>query len=165
MEQIYINGNEITYKGETVEFEGDADCNWDDECEGCCQIAFFWFNNDLTTKHRIEYCESCSLIEISIWVDTPYGNECISNETIDYCQTGGNDDEDDDEDDEEKDCNTCEECGGESEVVHSFGCVALCAECSITDGEPHCPIEKADENHFEGGCSWCWDYYQNEYTK
>ena len=47
---------------------------------------------------------------------------------------------------------TCEACGykGDSVVVHSWGCVALCEDCSMEDGEPHCPRKHRDEP-----CEWC----------
>lgn len=48
--------------------------------------------------------------------------------------------------------NKCEECGsvGESNVLHSYGCVLLCEGCSMMDGEPRCP-----QKHNEDDCDWC----------
>ena len=56
------------------------------------------------------------------------------------------------EEDEEDILTTCESCGfkGESVIVHSFGCVALCPTCSIQDGKPQCPVDWSG-----GACEWC----------
>ena len=64
--------------------------------------------------------------------------------------------EENDEDDEVCSCDKCESCdvnvGYDNIIQHDFGCVALCEECSIRDGEPQCP-----RKHREGDCDWCID--------
>jgi len=68
--------------------------------------------------------------------------------------------EEEEEFDEMEDANTtCEACGykGDSVVVHSWGCVALCEDCSMEDGEPHCPRKHRDEP-----CEWCQEAWREK---
>jgi hypothetical protein len=56
-------------------------------------------------------------------------------------------------------CAACERCGEVSEdnVVHSWGCVKLCAKCAVNeDGTPHCPKDDDDEcEHCYPVCDEC----------
>lgn len=66
-------------------------------------------------------------------------------------------DGEDSEDEEE--VNECEECGEKCDpVIHSFGCVALCEDCSVKNGIPHCPRTHA--NHATDPCDWCVAYWE-----
>jgi hypothetical protein len=59
--------------------------------------------------------------------------------------------------DEGEDDHTCEQCGcdcGDELIVHDWGYVGLCPECSVEDGEPHCPAGK--------GCDWCDECREEE---
>jgi len=51
-------------------------------------------------------------------------------------------------------CGICESCNdfcGDEIVVHEFGLIALCENCSMDFGEPQCPRGT--------GCDWCDDRY------
>jgi hypothetical protein len=56
---------------------------------------------------------------------------------------------------EEEEEISCESCGrDEGIIVHNWGCVALCAMCSLGDhGEPHCPRTSRSGEAEE--CEWC----------
>lgn len=48
-------------------------------------------------------------------------------------------------------CEACEKTD-EEVVIHDWGCVGLCEDCSKKDGEPHCPKGE--------GCDWCDDEWE-----
>lgn len=57
-------------------------------------------------------------------------------------------------DDDEVELTTCEACGIDHEVIiHDFGCVALCEDCSMDGGVPHCPRTSRSGQAEE--CEWC----------
>jgi hypothetical protein len=59
---------------------------------------------------------------------------------------------------EEEEQEECEACGCECEpVVHDWGCIALCEECSVENGEPHCPRTSLSGEAEQ--CDWCVGYW------
>ena len=96
------------------------------------------------TQEEERVCDNCGEELGEAWIERPETGATLCMDCAD----------EEDEEDEEAET-TCEACGykGDSVVVHDWGCVALCEDCSRENGEPHCPRTSRSGTAEE--CEWC----------